>query len=337
VSGSGCGAGRAGTYGFNCANVRTYLCLDPSAQCAISTAGSSKSFSFTCGNGVTHSSSCSVGGTPCFAHETSTACRLAHSGISPADAFDACYADAPVDARVATRLKMSELVAGDYVLDTTQTASAVLLNQHARVARSSALVRLTTSTGEVLELTPDHVLMLDGAWQPASEAIVGSSLSTDGTSPSSRVISHTRHHGRVVNPLVASGQILAGGPTGLPFRATVTRDGLERLFLPESLVEHSLFNALASRSPDEAQAFNDEWLEQAFDGPAADFFISLVQHHTPSRLIPLVAVGLDAAFTSAFLLFYLSTTTHMATLFISICLSMMGVVVLRKRAQPSKS
>ena len=102
---------------------------------------------------------------------------------------------------------MRALVAGDWVVSLAAAGSAptlerVILNQHRRGDAWAPLLRLETARGAALTVTPDHVLMLDGAFTAAARAAPGS-LTSAGA-----VVAIRPSAGSVVNPVTTSGTIL---------------------------------------------------------------------------------------------------------------------------------
>jgi hypothetical protein len=114
---------------------------------------------------------------------------------------------------------LASLKAGDRVLTADATSGAlgithVLVNQHASAAGSddpatSALLRLHTSDGAVLTLTPDHALYVDGALAAARDVTIGSALTTIDAIATIVTRITPLPGGPVVNPTTASGTILA--------------------------------------------------------------------------------------------------------------------------------
>ena len=94
------------------------------------------------------------------------------------------------------------------------------------------MIDVTYSNG-TLALTPDHVLLVDGAFVAARSIRPGSRLSPtlsnahhglpDGA-PASDVIRIRHSTAPVISPLTVSGLILAAGPTGAPIVASVYPD-----------------------------------------------------------------------------------------------------------------
>ena len=75
---------------------------------------------------------------PCFAKETTTACKINDLSTTPEAAFNACYKTTASLHPQAERVLMASLVAGDTVLTATMagalTTTTVLVNQHASAA-----------------------------------------------------------------------------------------------------------------------------------------------------------------------------------------------------------
>ena len=152
-----------------------------STSSSSTTTGSSSSTSSSTGSSTTGSAASDDA--PCFGRDT-TACRATDAAASPLAAFEACYGRG--DTAVATRVPMTELVAGDVVLsvdaDLKRVLSRVIVNQHVHSPAVSPMVRLEYEGGS-LSLTPDHVLMADGAYVPACRLSPGAhwAVSTGST------------------------------------------------------------------------------------------------------------------------------------------------------------
>merc|ERR1719454_1916881 len=189
----------------------------------------------------------------CFSRET-TACRL----VSPAaaeDAFAACFGGSA--SPVAERVAMDALVAGDTVLANDAAATRVVVNQHAGVKATSPMLTLHFEGG-ALALTPDHVLLVDGAHAPARLAGVGSILSSGR-----KVAAITRGQQGIVNPITAAGTILAAGPEGEPVVAATAPEWSADVLL-SGYPKYTLAFNLASVFPASVQAFYDAALEPFF-------------------------------------------------------------------------
>ena len=88
--------------------------------------------------------------------------------------------------------------------------SRVIVNEHVAITATSTMLTIEHERG-TLTLTPDHVLLADGAYKPAAAVRVGALLE-----PTSKVTKVTRTRGGIINPVTANGLILAAGPTGAP-------------------------------------------------------------------------------------------------------------------------
>jgi len=107
---------------------------------------------------------------------------------------------------------MSSLDAGDLVLDSAISTSYVLVNQHAEMRRTATKLTLYTADGSSISMTPDHGVFINGALIAASEVSVGARLTTGA------VVRITRAESAIINPVTASGTILACD-TGAPVLA----------------------------------------------------------------------------------------------------------------------
>ena len=207
---------------------------------------------------------------PCFARST-TACRLVDAAATAAAAFDACFGDAASAAAAATataaaaataeRVPMASLVAGDLVLASPHATTRVLVNQHRGVSRAASMVTISHATG-TLTLTPDHMLLVDGTYQPARNAQPGSRLE-----PASAVTAVAATTEEVVNPLTASSTILAAGPSGAPVVASCLPEWVAGVLVDSAVfpLPFLLSPAAARLFPASVQAFYDDVLERLFD------------------------------------------------------------------------
>jgi hypothetical protein len=198
---------------------------------------------------------------PCFAADTTTACKLV-GDVTAAEARRQCYDETKgADAEL---VLMKNLAAGDVVLaaDASGVLSLerVIVNQHKANPLASALLELRHSAG-VLALTPDHVLLVDGAFGPARDATPGSTLKlADGTKIVVERV--TKGHGAVINPLTASGTIVAGG--------VIASSHPEWTFAWAGKVPFPLFYGLAAAFPTTTQGYYDAVLEPLFDALGAN-------------------------------------------------------------------
>jgi len=190
---------------------------------------------------------------PCFAAET-RACRLRTRAAAPAAAYADCFGGS--DGAAAARVRMSDLRAGDLVLDSPSSVARVVVNQHVRSAGTAALLTVQLAHGS-LSITPDHVLFVDGVAAPASSVKPGSKLAGE------EVLGVSRRIGRVVNPITASGSILAADDDGVPVRAATGNEWLADLML-SCYPRHTLSYTLALLFPASVQAYYDDALEPFF-------------------------------------------------------------------------
>ena len=154
----------------------------------------------------------------------------------------------------AERVATTEISAGDLVLSTKDEISRVIVNQHKQVDRFSKMVNIEHENGS-LELTPDHVLLVDGAFVAARNVVKGSSLS--GSTVSS--VSHTI--GGIINPVTTSGKILIAGMTGEPVVSSTYPEWIAEYMIGKSTA--SLSSAVSYLFPGSVQAFWDNVLEAA--------------------------------------------------------------------------
>ena len=174
-----------------------------------------------------------------------------------------CYDEA--EGADAELVLMKTLAAGDVVLAADAAGALsferVVVNQHKANPLASALLEVHHSAG-VLSLTPDHVLLVDGAFAPARDAKPGSALAlADGTAAVVERVATA--HGAVVNPVTASGTIVADGVVA------ATHPEWSAGFMLASGVPLPLFYAAAAAFPATTQAYYDAVLEPLLDALGA--------------------------------------------------------------------
>ena len=244
----------------------------------------------------------------CFGRESAAACRLLDGGASAAAAYSACWGAAPRarpdgkpdagdTAAAASLMPMSELVAGDLVVTEkggVPHVDRVVVNQHraASSAGSATLLTLVHAAGS-LSVTPNHVVWLDGGFNPARAAAVGSVLSNGLT-----VTAITKHVGGIVNPIVAGGTILASDKAGGGPVLAATADEWTADVLLSAYPKYSPSVALAAYFPEAAQAYYDDALEPLFN--AAVPTLATLKASTPAPLVGLALVAGDAALATGF-------------------------------------
>jgi len=212
----------------------------------------------------------------CFSRDTS-ACRLMQPAAAK-DAYAACFSGS-ANPMVAERVAMDALVAGDLVLATKETATRVVVNQHVGVKATSPMLTLHFEGGS-LSLTPDHVLLLNGAYAPARLAAVGSVLSSGR-----KVAAVTRKQQGIVNPITAAGTILAAGQQGEPVVAATAPEWSADILL-SGYPKHTLAFNLAFLFPASVQAFYNAALEPFFS-----LAVPRLEQIKAAAPLPAVAVG----------------------------------------------
>jgi len=246
----------------------------------------------------------------CFSRETE-ACRILDTSASPSDAFRACF-DEPVSQKVAERVAMAALVAGDHVLSAGKGLvyeyTRIIVNQH-RIAsqKRSGVVKITHVDGE-LSLTPDHVLLVDGEWAAARTVKEGSSLS------GSKVTAVSQGFAGIINPLTANGMIIAAGPTGKPVVSLVYPEWIATYMLNVAIfpLPISLSNLPTYFFPATAQAYYDEYLEGVFADHQSH--LRKWQRDLPTLLIAPLIVVVDLLCAAGFVLYALTCPKALAAL-----------------------
>ena len=191
---------------------------------------------------------------------------------------------------------MSELVAGDLVVTEkggVPHVDRVVVNQHraASSAGSATLLMLVHAAGS-LSVTPNHVVWLDGGFNPARAVAVGSVLSNGLT-----VTAITKHVGGIVNPIVAGGTILASDKAGGGPVLAATADGWTADVLLSAYPKYSPSCALAAAFPAAAQAYYDDVLEPLFN--AAVPTLAKLKAAAPAPLVGLALVAGDATLAAS--------------------------------------
>ena len=163
------------------------------------------------------------GSTSCFAKDVGTACRLVDSSASAIAAFEACYHQDAQPLSAAVLVLMAELQAGDRVLSTTPkgelTTTTVVAIQHQSVDTFAEMLTFHMADGASVSMTPDHALFVDSMLVAAADVQVGSNL-TGGDGHAAVVVERiTRGAGAIVNPVTASGTLLASDGHGTPILA----------------------------------------------------------------------------------------------------------------------
>lgn len=183
-------------------------------------------------------------------------------------AFAACFET--TDLAVAERVPMTALLAGDAVLTADSqgelSVDRVIVNQHRAAAVTSPTLTLKYAAGNALSLTPDHVLLVDGAMKAARLAAAGSKLRlADGTAATVEAVVPGLA-ASVINPITTSGTILAAGPLGaVPVLASTYPEWSADFLLASKWNPYPVFNTMAYLMPHTTQAYYDAALEPLFN------------------------------------------------------------------------
>jgi len=220
-------------------------------------------------------------------------CRLLAPGATAAAAYGDCFGNGAAGA--AEKVLMSVLSAGDRVLSSKDEVAQVIVNQHAEVSIYTQMLHIKHSSGSI-ELTPDHVLSVNGKLAPAREAVVGSQLEGGIVEDVSYATD------AIINPLTTSGRILAAGAEGLPIVATHAPEWLAAFMLSDAgllLTKYSLSTTLAATYPQAVQSFYNQHLEARFSANHAN--LEAVVQAVPAPVLFAVVAAFDAAIATAFL------------------------------------
>jgi len=243
----------------------------------------------------------------CFA-DSSTGCRILDPFTEPTAAFRQCFGEEDKAAVVAERVPMKALKAGDLVLSSPTTATRVIVNLHdaATADKTAAMLTLEFSADTAahngglahgaLTLTPDHVLKIDGAFQAASTAKVGSVLDSGSHGRPAVVTRISEGVSGIVNPLTMSGRILAAGPAGAPVVASVFPAWIAPLWLDGYQLPYSLVALASFLFPQSVQAFYNAHIEENF--PTNSLVATRVA--VPASVTYLVLAALDISIVIAF-------------------------------------
>mmetsp|Transcript_32569 Transcript_32569/g.71466 ORF Transcript_32569/g.71466 Transcript_32569/m.71466 type:complete len:394 (+) Transcript_32569:66-1247(+) len=247
---------------------------------------------------------------PCFARESSYACRVNEPTVAVGDAFASCFANGP--SIKAQRVLMSSLRAGDLVLSQSAaepSISRVIVNQHVESDHTSVLMHMKHSKGS-LSVTADHVVLVDGEFMPARVVKAGSKLAlADGGHVEVEHVARSR--GGIINPITSDGKILAAGPTGLPVVAATGNEWLADVML-SGCAKYSLSFNLAALFPATVQAYYDAWLEAGFN--AAVPTLAALKAAAPAPVVVAGVVAGDLVLAIGLLTFYASSFKVLAAL-----------------------
>jgi len=163
------------------------------------------------------------------------------------------------------------------------STTSVVVVQHSAAAApvTSALLLLNHSEGS-LELTPDHVVVLDGRYTAARHAVAGSRLSSGASVTAVVAIPSAA----VINPITASGRLLVANKEGMPVTSATGNEWIADALL-SSYARYTFSFTLAAALPACAQDYYDSLLEPLFNG-AVPALASLKGAAPP----PMAAAGL---------------------------------------------
>lgn len=233
-------------------------------------------------------------GSQCFA-STSTVCLLSDRTIDPSHAFKTCFAGEATNAS-AVLVPVKSLKAGDLVLTTDAAyrpaVDRILINMHVATPSYAPTVTLHTTAGGTLELTPDHVLLVDGEFKPASEAKIGSALQLiDGASTFIERVTDNGKETHVVHAVTASGTILIAGPKGIaPVVASVHGSTASFMLAWSAPMPFPIMYTMSYLLPKTTQAYYDLVIEPLFS--ANPLHVTVATRVPPKLAIPLV-LGAD--------------------------------------------
>jgi len=198
-------------------------------------------------------------------------------------------------------VSMASLKAGDYVKDGPDSISRIIVNQHRAAHLKSSLLEIEHENGK-LNLTPDHVVSVDGSFVAAREAVVGTKL---GESEVSRV---TATSGEIINPLTISGKIIADGVLASTYPEWIASYMLSSSVFPT----YTLSNLVSFLFPATTQAYYDAHLERFFQFTSS----SLVQLKgvLPTPAVAVIVMAADLAVVTGFIAFSLASVQALAAL-----------------------
>lgn len=182
-------------------------------------------------------------------------------------------------------------------------ATRVLLTEHRAEPHSADMLTLHHTEG-TLSLTPDHVLLVDGAFAPARSARTGSVL-TGARGDTFTVMRVEAGHAGIINPITVAGTILAVGASGNPIVASTYGDWIADWLLGTTVwpLPFSFASALAFLFPVSVQTYHDTWLEPIIVRVATA--LKTTKRSVPSIFVAMIVATFDVALAFGFAAFSL--------------------------------
>jgi len=209
---------------------------------------------------------------PCFSREVSTACLMSDLTAPAQSAYDQCFGDA-TETTGASRVLMTELRAGDHVLTVDPAsgepvATRIVVNQHIKPSNVVSEVLTVHHADGSIAVTPDHVVSVDGEFASANTIAPGSTLAmptAEGHLRRVAVEAVTKSTGGIINPLTASGTILAA-TDGAAVLASAYPDWIASFMLDLNYypLPYSLSSTISYVLPGITQEFYDAKVEAFF-------------------------------------------------------------------------
>lgn len=236
----------------------------------------------------------------CFDRELATACRT-HSEHNASQAYEDCYRYRT--AQHGDLVYMDDLSSGDRVLTMNNHGqleiTRVLVNQHrTSLTTSTSMLTLHTVDGRQISLTADHAIFAPGELVQAGELTIGSTLATGEGRAIVSLVERRMRDATVINPVTASGTILAGdGFAGKPILVATS----PMWVAPYMLAAHySLSHIVCRAFPEMAQEYYDAFTRcNTITSTVATVFAA-AESALPSALLFLILAIADVALAIGF-------------------------------------
>ena len=222
------------------------------------------------------------------------------------------------------RVRMADLKAGDRVATIDVSSGkrifdTIVVNQHKSDQTSWAeLLRIETSNGSAITVTPDHVIHLNGKFSPAAKAVLGDSLSVSSGDVITRI---SKERGGIINPVTTSGTILVADDASQmrspnaamrsePLLASTHPEWISSFMLTMPTFPFIATRLLATIAPSSMQAYYDT-AEHYFINAALPY-LQAASGALPSAALPICILAADASFALGFLLHALALPLGLA-------------------------